>query len=106
MDDFRSTIRQYGLNDRRAVYFAKNDSQRCQVICEEGCPFYIWCTRIKNSENVQIKTLVDKHTCTKPYTNKHATVKYLTKKYGDRIRKDPRWKIKDMIEVIKKEMEI
>ncbi|XP_074330150.1 uncharacterized protein LOC141667524 [Apium graveolens] len=106
MDEFRSTLRQYGLNDRRAVYFVKNDSQRCQIICEQGCPIYIWCTRIKDSENVQIKTLVDNHCCTKPYTNKHAIVKYLTEKYGDRIRKDPQWKIKDMIEVIKKEMEI
>ncbi|KAL8089715.1 hypothetical protein AgCh_039267 [Apium graveolens] len=106
MSEFRSTVRQYGLNERRAVYFAKNDSQRWKVICEEGCPFYIWCTRIKNSENVQIKTLEDNHNCTKPYMNKHATVKYLTGKYGDRIRKDPQWKIKDMIEVIKQEMEI
>ncbi|KAK1376359.1 hypothetical protein POM88_032552 [Heracleum sosnowskyi] len=35
MDGFRTTVRQYGLNERRAIYFAKNDSQRCQVICEE-----------------------------------------------------------------------
>ncbi|KAK1388694.1 hypothetical protein POM88_016872 [Heracleum sosnowskyi] len=27
MDEFRTTVRQYGLDERRALYFAKNDSQ-------------------------------------------------------------------------------
>lgn len=89
MQEFRTIVREYGLKERRAIYFVKNDARRCQVICEENCPFYIWCCKDKNSENVQITTLVDEHLCTKPYHNKLATVKYLTQLYGDKIRKSP-----------------
>lgn len=44
--------------------------------------------------------------CTKPYTNKLATVKYLDEINRDMIRKNPRWKVKEMVEAIKKELEI
>lgn len=44
--------------------------------------------------------------CTKPYTNSLASVKYLTEVYGDRIGKDPQWKLKDMIKCIKDELKI
>lgn len=94
------------MKERRGIYFVKNDAQRCQVICEENCPFYIWCCKDKNSEYVQIKTLVDEHLCTKPYHNKIATVKYLAQLYGDKIRKNPQWKVKDMIETIKQDLEV
>lgn len=82
-------MRDYGIKERRGIKFLTNDAKRAQVVCETGCPFYIWCSRIKDSENVQIRTLVDNHLCTKPYINNLASVKYLTEVFGDRIRKDP-----------------
>ena len=106
MQEFRTLVREYGVKERRGIYFVKNDALRCQVICEENCPFYIWCCKDKNSENVRIKTLIDEHLCTKPYRNKLATVKYLRQLYGDKIRKNPQWRVKDMIETIKHDLEV
>lgn len=74
--------------------------------CETGCPFRIWVRRQKQSEIVEIKTLVNDHLCNKPFKNKLASVKYLAQKYGDRIRKNPQWRVKEMIETIRNEMEI
>ena len=106
LQEFRDTVREYGIKDRRGVQFVTNDAQRCQVCCEADCRFYIWCSKDKNSESCTIKTLFPEHNCTKPYTNKLASVKYLSKVYGDRIRKNPQWKVKEMAETIKKELEI
>lgn len=106
MEEFRSSVRRYGLEDRRAVHFVTNEPDRCQVKCETGCPFRIWVRRQNQSEIVEIRTLVNEHLCTKPYKNKFASVKYLTERYGDRIRKNPQWKVKEMIETIRNEMEI
>ena len=106
MDEFRDLVRQYGLEERREVQFVTNDKNRCQVVCATDCSFYIWCSKDKDSENCTIKTLVDEHKCTKPYNNKLATVKHLNELYGERIRKNPQWKVKEMAEAIKKELEI
>ncbi|XP_074365144.1 uncharacterized protein LOC141706232 [Apium graveolens] len=89
MAEFRDAVRQYGVMERRGVQFIINDAQRCQVSCEAECKFYIWCSKDKDSDNCTIKTLFDEHNCSKPYTNKLASVKYLTELYGDRIRKNP-----------------
>ena len=61
---------------------------------------------IRTVKNCTIKTLVDEHKSTKPYNNKLATVKHLNELYGKRIRKNPQWKVKEMAEAIKKELEI
>ncbi|XP_074378367.1 uncharacterized protein LOC141719903 [Apium graveolens] len=106
MAEFRDTVRRYGVLDRRGVQFITNDGRRCQVSCEANCPFYIWCSKDKDSETVTVKTLVDTHLCTKPYNNKMANVKYLCKVFGDRIRKNPQWSCKEMAETIKNELEI
>lgn len=106
MQEFRDAYRNYGVRERRGVQFVINDSKRCQVCCEGDCPFYIWCSRDKDSESCTIKTLVDNHLCTKPYTNKMATVRYLCEVFGNRLRKNPQWKIKEMAETIKNKLEI
>ena len=99
-------MREYGIKERRAVKLCANDPNRCQVKCEAWCPFYIWVRRKLDSEMVEIRTLLNDHICTKPYKNRLASVKYLTNQYGDRIRKNPTWKVKEMIETIRKELEI
>ncbi|WOH15202.1 hypothetical protein DCAR_0934739 [Daucus carota subsp. sativus] len=106
MGEFREAVREYGIKERRGVQFITSDASRCQVCCETDCRFYIWCSKDKDSDNCTIKTLFPEHNCTKPYSNKLASVKYLTEVFGDRIRKNPQWKVKEMAEAIKKEPEI
>ena len=55
---------------------------------------------------MQIKTCLPDHLCTKPYSNRLVSVKYLTEVYGERIRKNPQWKVKEMQETFREELEI
>lgn len=32
----------YAVKRRRDLYITKNDSQRMEVKCVEGCPFRVW----------------------------------------------------------------
>ncbi|XP_074336967.1 uncharacterized protein LOC141674144 [Apium graveolens] len=66
----------------------------------------MWYSKDKDSENCTLKTLNPQHLCTKPYTNKLASVKKLCEIYGDRVRQNPQWRIKEMAETIKKDLEI
>ena len=88
------------------MQFVTNDWKRCQVACEGDCPFYIWCSKDKDSETYPIKTLVNNHQCTKPISNKMTSVKHLAEVFGDRIRKNPQWKVKEMTETMKNELEV
>ena len=106
MEEFREQVRSYGLEERRGVHFVCNEPDRAHVKCEIGCPFRIWVRRQKKTEIVEIKTLVTEHLCTKPYKNKLASVKYLVERYGERIRKNPQWRVKEIIETIRNEMEV
>ncbi|XP_074324264.1 uncharacterized protein LOC141661180 [Apium graveolens] len=106
MSEFRDAVRKYGLDERRLVQFMTNDKNMCQVACQGDCSFYMWCSKDRDGEKCIIKTLIDEHLCTKPYSNKLATVKYLNDIYGDKIMKNAQWRIKEMIETIKTELEI
>lgn len=50
MDLFRKHVRRYEVIDRITIEFVTNDCKRCQVCCKAQCPFYIWCSRDKDSE--------------------------------------------------------
>ncbi|XP_074355948.1 uncharacterized protein LOC141695613 [Apium graveolens] len=106
MSEFRDDVRKYGLDERRPVQIVTNDKSMCQVACQGDFSFYMWYRKDKDSKNCIIKTLIDEHLCTKPYSNKLASVKYINDIYEDRIRKNPQWRIKEMIETIKIELEI
>ena len=106
MEEFRMVMRDYALKERRAIIFVTNDPVRCQVKCENGCPFHVWVTKLQDSGAVEIRALRDDHLCTKPYKNRLASVKYLTDIYGERLRKNPQWKIKDMIDTVREDLEI
>ncbi|XP_074355322.1 uncharacterized protein LOC141694472 [Apium graveolens] len=106
MAEFIKAVRDYGISERRALHFITNDAKRARVGCEKWCTFYLWCSRLEGGEAVQIKTCQPDHLCTKPYHNRLVSVKYLTEMYGEKIRKNPQWKVKEMQETIRQELEI
>nr|XP_017241153.1 PREDICTED: uncharacterized protein LOC108213876 [Daucus carota subsp. sativus] len=83
-----------------------DDPRRLQVGCAKGCPFRMWATYIKSTQSWQVKTLKDEHNCVWNYQNRLVTVKWLADKYGDRIRKNPNWKLVEMQEEFKKELKV
>lgn len=77
-----------------------------QVGCVKGCPFKMWASYIEPTKCWQIKTLLNDHNCVWNYNNKLVTVKWLANKYGDKIRKNPNWKLGEMQEEFKKVLKV
>ncbi|KAK1370413.1 hypothetical protein POM88_036505 [Heracleum sosnowskyi] len=61
---------------------------------------------IENIDRWQIKTIVSEHNCVWNYKNKHVSVKFLVEQYGDRIRRNPNWKLVEMQDEFKRVLKV
>ncbi|XP_017241153.2 uncharacterized protein LOC108213876 [Daucus carota subsp. sativus] len=102
----KNAIRLSSMECGRPYHYMVDDPRRLQVGCAKGCPFRMWATYIKSTQSWQVKTLKDEHNCVWNYQNRLVTVKWLADKYGDRIRKNPNWKLVEMQEEFKKELKV
>ena len=71
------------------VDWVKNYSKKIIAKCAKGCSWRIRATPVQGETTFQIKSLKGQHVCARDYNNKHATAKYLSVKYQDKIRGDP-----------------
>ena len=58
----KEAIKMYARRNRVDLMFPINDRLRMRVLCEEDCPFYMWCSQFDandtKDETWQIKNLV------------------------------------------------
>ncbi|GAA0151468.1 hypothetical protein LIER_10181 [Lithospermum erythrorhizon] len=96
--EFRELIRSYSVKTKKGLRFVKNDRWRQQVKCrDEDCRFSVWCSRVGDTNNLAIKTIVDEHICGDAIRNRMVTVKYLARKYVNKIRREPTTTIRSFI---------
>lgn len=60
---FQKVMLHYTCKLRRKVWFVKNDKRRVKAVCEKGCPFVIYASRIDDSPTLVIKTMNLEHEC-------------------------------------------
>ncbi|XP_074342661.1 uncharacterized protein LOC141680294 [Apium graveolens] len=102
----KATVRRYSIVTGKPLKYNVDDNQRIQVICAKGCPFKIWLSYLKEKECWQVKTVNDEHNCIYHYANKLVSVKFLAEVYGNRIRRNPSWKLNEMQQEIKKDLKV
>ncbi|XP_039039206.1 uncharacterized protein LOC120177009 [Hibiscus syriacus] len=94
---FKEAVRQYGIKNRVNIRFKRTNSVRVHVVCKEGCPWYIWTSRVdlKDETNTswQIKSYVGDHNCLMGFKNKNATYKWMSKTYLEKFRANPQYPI-------------
>ncbi|XP_074335918.1 uncharacterized protein LOC141673051 [Apium graveolens] len=104
--DFKEAVRSSSMETGRPYQYAHNDLKRVQVVCAHGCPFKIWLGYDKDKDRWQIKSIINDHNCVWNHKNKLVTTKYLVEVFGDRIRKNPNWKLCDMQEEFKRVLKV
>ncbi|KAL4309024.1 hypothetical protein GQ457_01G010200 [Hibiscus cannabinus] len=88
-ETLKEALRQYGRKNRYYVKFDINDRRRLRAVCKDGCPWKLWASKTDSvTENFQIKTFNDVHTCSKVMKNKNITSKFLAKTYLHRWQRD------------------
>lgn len=102
----KTAVRDNSMASGRPYKYLIDDKRRVQLGCAEGCPFKMWVSYIKECDGWQIKTVVNEHNCVWNYKNKLVTVKYLVDTYGDRIRKNPNWKLGEMQDEFKRVLKV
>ncbi|KAK1390196.1 hypothetical protein POM88_018374 [Heracleum sosnowskyi] len=104
--EFKEVVRSSSMETGRPYQYLVNDLKRIQLCCAKGCPFKIWATYIEATQGWHVKTLCNEHNCVWSHKNKLVTVKWLVEKYGDKIKKNPNWKLGEMHEEFKKELKV
>ena len=59
----RNAIIDYSVEQKREIWFNKNDSQRLQAKCRENCPWYLFASRIDETGAFQVKSYKKEHSC-------------------------------------------
>lgn len=92
-EEFKNAVRDYGIGHGRKLKYKVNAGTRFHLICEDKCPWDLWVSKVQGSGMLQVKSLCNKHTCTRVFKNKLGNTKFLADFYGERIRKCPEWKL-------------
>lgn len=102
----KDAVRASSMATGRPYQYKVDDLKRVKVVCASGCPFKMWVGFIKETEGWQIKTVNAEHNCVWSYKNKLVNCKFLVDMYGDRIRKNPNWKLGEMQEEFKRALKV
>lgn len=68
------------------------------MICKSGYPWEVYCASIQGKETWQLRTIVDKHTCSRDYNVRFLTSKWLCKNIHSNVRENPNLKLNDIME--------
>ena len=83
-----------------------NESTRVRVKCKSGCPWLLYASKERRSENFTIKTYNPKHKCTRTTNNILCNSKFLCKYLKDRIISQPSIKGWEIQELVRKELNV
>ncbi|GAA0187230.1 hypothetical protein LIER_34518 [Lithospermum erythrorhizon] len=96
--EFRELIKHYALKTKKPLKFVKNDKWRVRLRCQaEGCGFTVFCSRLGKSNDLSIKSMVEGHTCGSSMKINMVKVKFMAKKYVNKIRRKPKISLKYFI---------
>ncbi|GAA0161696.1 hypothetical protein LIER_17950 [Lithospermum erythrorhizon] len=97
-DGKEEVIREYAVTTKKPLKFVKNEPKSIHVKCiQEDCDFYVFCSQINKSKDLSIKTVDVNHTCGTSMKIPTISVKWLTKKYVNKVRRTPKISLKAFI---------
>ncbi|KAK9984522.1 hypothetical protein SO802_034047 [Lithocarpus litseifolius] len=77
-----------------------NSTHRVRAVCQKGCKFITYLTKVPRERSYQLRTLTLEHTCSRSYKNPRCTSSYIGKKLMKKVKRQPNIKLKDIQEAI------
>ncbi|CAN1295046.1 hypothetical protein LINPERPRIM_LOCUS22696 [Linum perenne] len=103
MKEVRDAIKKHAILDRKDVVWVKNDPDRVRLKCKwKGCGWTFFASQNKRFKLVQLKNYVA-HVCPEHYRNKFITPRFIATHYKERIKTNPRWKLKQMRQTVRED---
>ena len=97
---FKEAITDYAVHGEWGIRFVKNDLQRVRAVCQEGCKFVAYLTKVPRERSYQLRTLILEHTYSRSYKNPRCTSSYIGKKLMKKLKRQPNIKLKDIQEAV------
>ena len=97
---FKEAITDYAVHGGWEIRFVKNDLQRVRAVCQEGCKFVAYLTKVPREGSYQLRTLTLEHTYSRSYKNPRCTLSYIEKKLMKNVKKQHNIKLKDIQEAV------
>jgi hypothetical protein len=63
VEELRTAIQEYIVQQRVGVHYVKNDLQRVRCKCEDGCSWFLYSAPDSRRSTYVVKTYVGKHSC-------------------------------------------
>jgi hypothetical protein len=82
----RKVVAQYAVKNRVQIRKKRNNKQRFEAVCEEGCPWKLVAVNDNRTPSFLVKTLIGEHTCEKVWDVKELTAPFLASKYVEKFR--------------------
>ncbi|VVA41885.1 PREDICTED: transposon, partial [Prunus dulcis] len=108
MEQCREAIRYYAVSCARPLKWVRNDSNRVRLKCEGDkkqkvpCPWMLYASHVGKGPSTRIKTYVPRHTCGRRQRTKYATSSWLSKRFDEELRDNPKMKVTDFMKLIRK----
>ncbi|KAL2235316.1 UNVERIFIED_CONTAM: hypothetical protein Sindi_1263800, partial [Sesamum indicum] len=103
--EFKKAVQSHAIKSKRTVKFTKNDSFRMYAVCSgEGCEWKIHATKLKNEQTFQVNLYKDEHTCPQVFKVKNVKTSWLSERYLQDFKSDPKrcvkgWRVDIMNEL-------
>ena len=76
----------YTVRNRVKIYKKRNESERLNAVCSQGCPWQLKASKDNRTGSIVIRQYNDTHKCQKSFDSKCLTVKILTQKFIEEFR--------------------
>ncbi|XP_060170907.1 uncharacterized protein LOC132601867 [Lycium barbarum] len=106
VDDFRVTITKYAAAEHVDIKKHVNEPLRVRVRCVENCPWLLFASFDSRTYNFVVKNYNPIHKCDPTNRNKLCNSKFLASHYNERIKEQPRIRIFELQQLIKKELDL
>ncbi|XP_030942060.1 uncharacterized protein LOC115967120 [Quercus lobata] len=71
-----------------------------RAVCQEGCKFVAYLTKLPRERSYQLRTLTLEHTCSRSYKNPRCTSSYIGKKLMKKVKRQLNIKLRDIQEAV------
>ncbi|RYQ92361.1 hypothetical protein Ahy_B09g098561 [Arachis hypogaea] len=96
-EEFKDTMTSYAVQTRRGLRYAKLDLVRVRVVCQPGCPFWLYAAKMKHEATWQLRSMNLKHTCGQSHRVGIIHTSWLSRTFKKKVEHNPRVKIKELV---------
>ncbi|KAL0386070.1 UNVERIFIED_CONTAM: hypothetical protein Sradi_3001300 [Sesamum radiatum] len=103
--ELRDAIHSHAVSTKRSLKIMKNDKRRVYVKClGDGCQWRLNALKLGGESTFQIREYNSKHKCARSFNVKNVNSKWLSAKYEDAFRTDPKRNVKGFRKDVIKEI--